>query len=59
MRDEVAHMLGADSRMRRYVEPKLIEDAISNTDVHWLGKLLTAEYTIRYVENRWQRFDTV
>jgi asparagine synthetase B (glutamine-hydrolysing) len=55
MKEEIATLLGDDSRVREYVMPEFIESAISNSDVHWLGKLMTAEYTLRLIENRWVR----
>ena len=55
MKEEIATFLGDDSRVRKYVTPECIDRAISNSDVHWLGKLMTAEYTLRLIENRWNR----
>lgn len=55
MKNEVQRMLGEDSRMRNYVTSEFIEKAIADADVHWIGKLMTAEYTLRLVENGWRR----
>ena len=35
----------------------IVETAIEESDVHWLGKLITAEHVLRLVENRWRRAD--
>jgi asparagine synthetase B (glutamine-hydrolysing) len=55
MRDEVRRLLGDDSRVREYVTPRFIEDAIATADVHWLGKLITTEHTLRFVETGWRQ----
>ena len=55
MKEEVSRLLGDDSRVRNYVSGKFIEQAILDADVHWLGKLLTTEHTLRFVENGWTR----
>ena len=54
MSDSVRQLLGRDSRMRNYVSAEFIDRAISDADVHWLGKLITAEHTIRFVEDGWR-----
>ena len=52
---DLRRLLGEDSRMRDYVSAETIDRAISTADVHWLGKLITAEHTIRFIENGWRR----
>lgn len=55
MEKEIQELLGYNSRMRAYVTAEFIERAIADSDVHWLGKLITAEHTLRLIENRWVR----
>lgn len=55
MDEEVRQLLGQSSRIRSYVSAEIVDRAISTADVHWLGKLITAEHTIRFIENGWQR----
>ena len=55
MRESLQHLRGGDSRIRNYASAEFIDTAISNADVHWLGKLITAEHTIRLIENGWRR----
>jgi hypothetical protein len=55
MKQEIQELLGDDSRMRAYVTAEFIDRAIVEADVHWLGKLITAEHTLRLIENRWTR----
>lgn len=55
MKKEIQELLGDDSRMRAYVTAEFIDRAIVDADVHWLGKLITAEHTLRLIENRWVR----
>ncbi len=55
MKEELARLLGDDSRMRAYVSGEFIDRAIADSDVHWIGKLITAEHTLRLIENRWVR----
>jgi hypothetical protein len=55
MSEEIQQLLGDESRVREYVTAEFIDKAVSETNVHWLGKLLTAEYTLRLVENGWRR----
>ena len=56
MKEELARLLGDDSRMRAYVTAEFIDRAIADSDVHWLGKLVTTEHTLRLIENRWTRY---
>lgn len=55
MKKEIQELLGDDSRVRAYVTADFIDRAISGSDVHWLGKLVTTEHTLRLIENRWTR----
>ena len=55
MKGELARLLGDDSRMRAYVSAEFIDRAITDSNVHWLGKLITTEHTLRLIENRWSR----
>jgi asparagine synthetase B (glutamine-hydrolysing) len=55
MQEEIAELLGDDSRIREYISAECIDNAVSNSDVHWLGKLITAEHTLRLIEKRWMR----
>lgn len=55
MKKEIQELLGNDSRIRAYVNAEFIDRAIADSDVHWIGKLMTAEYTLRLIENRWVR----
>ena len=57
MQHEIARLLGADSRIRRYVRDDWIEKSIATSDVHWLGKLITAEHVLRLIEDRWLRIE--
>jgi hypothetical protein len=49
MKSEIHRLLGDDSRVRSFVSPKLIDKARTEVDVHWLGKLLTIEHTLRFI----------
>ena len=55
MKKEIQELLGDDSRMRAYVTAEFIDRAIADSDVHWLGKLITIEHTLRLIENKWFR----
>jgi asparagine synthetase B (glutamine-hydrolysing) len=55
MKPEVQRLLGDDSRLRSYISADFIARAVSDNDVHWLGKLMTAEHTLRFIENGWRR----
>jgi asparagine synthetase B (glutamine-hydrolysing) len=55
MKNELGRLLGEDSRMRAYVSAEFIDRAVADADVHWLGRLITAEHTLRLIESRWQR----
>jgi len=55
MKKEIQELLGDDSRMRAYVSAEFINRAIADSDVHWLGKLITTEYTLRLIENQWTK----
>jgi len=55
MYDEVVRLLGDESRLRDYVSVEFIESAIASSDIHWLGKLVTAEHVLRLAEAGWQQ----
>ncbi|MDJ0907453.1 MAG: asparagine synthase-related protein [Woeseiaceae bacterium] len=55
MQAEVQRLLGDDSRLRNYVSSQFISRAVSDNDVHWLGKLVSTEHTLRFIENGWRR----
>lgn len=57
LNSEIQQLLGRNSRLRDYVSARFIERAIAEADVHWLGKLATAELTLRHIENGWKRLD--
>jgi hypothetical protein len=48
-------LLGSQSRLREYVSGDFIRQSIAAADVHWLGKLVTTELTLRHLENGWER----
>ena len=54
---EIDLLLGDQCRLREYVGGDFIRQSIAAADVHWLGKLATAELTLRYLENGWQRLN--
>ena len=55
LNQELRRLLGDDSRVRNFVSAEFIDRAIADADVHWLGKLMTTEYTLRFIENGWRR----
>ena len=55
MKNEVQSLLGDDSRVRNYVTADFVEKAVADAQVHWIGKLMTAEHTLRFIENGWRR----
>jgi asparagine synthetase B (glutamine-hydrolysing) len=54
MSGTINELLGPESRIRDYVDGKFIETSVRDSDVHWLGKLMTVEITLRLIERRWQ-----
>ena len=58
MSKSVSELLGPGSRIRNYVSNEFIDRVVSDADVHWLGKLITTEHTIRFVENGWKNTGT-
>ena len=52
---EVERLLGKDSVIKEYVSTDFIKQQIAETNIHWLGKLLTAEIALRLVDNGWNR----
>ena len=53
--DEVNQLLGKDSLIREYVSTEFVERQIEETNIHWLGKMVTAEIVLRLIANGWQR----
>jgi hypothetical protein len=53
MKSEIHRLLGDDSRVRSFVSSKFIDKAKTEVDIHWLGKLLTIEHTLRFIERDW------
>jgi hypothetical protein len=53
--EEVNHLLGKDCIVREYVTDEFIKQQIAETNIHWLGKLLTAEIALRLIDNGWER----
>ncbi len=51
---EIRALLGNESRIRDYVGGRFVDRIVASTDVHWIGKLMTAEHTLRLVENGWR-----
>lgn len=51
--EEVNTLLGNDCRLAEYISPEFVQKTLSGNDVHWLGKLLTAEIALRLFENGW------
>jgi hypothetical protein len=45
-----------DSRIRGYIGDQYLEGLKANRDIHYIGKLASAEIILRLIENRWQRF---
>jgi hypothetical protein len=54
MRTEIRGLLGNESRIREHVDGRFVDKVVASTDVHWLGKLMTAEHTLRLIENGWR-----
>jgi hypothetical protein len=52
---EVNQLLGKDSLIREYVSDSFINQKIAETDIHWLGKMITAEIVLRLTANSWRR----
>lgn len=55
LKDEIGRLLGNDSFIREYVTDGFIKRQIEETNIHWLGKMVTAEIVLRLVDNGWQR----
>lgn len=53
--DEVDKLLGPDSAIREYVSDEFIKRQIADTNIHWLGKMMTVEIALRLVGNGWKR----
>jgi hypothetical protein len=54
LKDETNMLLDESSRIREFVADKWISKAIATADVDWLGKLLTAEYVLRFIDSGWR-----
>jgi hypothetical protein len=52
---EVNQLLGKDSFIREYVSAGFVKRQIEETNIHWLGKMVTAEIVLRLIDNGWQR----
>lgn len=52
---EIRDLLGHDSRIKEYVTENFIDQQISDNNIHWLGKLITLEISLRLAENGWRR----
>ncbi len=53
--EEVNQLLGKDSFIREYVSAEFVNRQIEETNIHWLGKMVTAEIVMRLIDNGWQR----
>ena len=53
--DEVGVLLGPESRLKQYVRDEFVVQKQNANDIHWLGKLLTAEIILRFAENGWKK----
>lgn len=53
--EEVNQLLGKDSIIREYLSAGFVNQQIEETNIHWLGKMVTAEIVLRLVDNGWQR----
>ncbi len=53
--EEVNQLLGKDSFIREYVSAEFVKQQIEETNIHWLGKMVTAEIVLRLIDNGWQR----
>ena len=52
---EVNQLLGKDSFIGEYVSAEFVRQQIEETNIHWLGKLVTAEIVLRLVGDGWQQ----
>ena len=52
---EVNRLLGKDSFIREYLSAEFVNQQIEETNIHWLGKMVTAEIVMRLIDNGWQR----
>ena len=55
MSKETERLLGKNSAISEYVSDEFIKQQMAETNIHWLGKLLTAEIVLRLVDNGWKR----
>ena len=53
--EEVNQLLGKDSLIREYLSTEFVKQQIEETNIHWLGKMVTAEIVLRLIDNGWQR----
>ncbi len=53
--EEVNQLLGKDSIIGEYVSAGFIKQQIEETNIHWIGKMVTAEIVLRLIDNGWQR----
>ena len=53
--EEVNRLLGKDSFIREYVSAEFVNRQIEETNIHWLGKMVTAEIVMRLIDSGWQR----
>jgi len=52
---EVKKLLSEDCLIGAYVREEFIAQQIADTNIHWLGKLITVEIALRLVNNGWRR----
>ncbi|MGI9202186.1 MAG: asparagine synthase-related protein [Woeseiaceae bacterium] len=53
--EEVNQLLGKDSLIREYLSAEFVNQQIEQTNIHWLGKMVTAEIVLRLIDNGWQQ----
>ena len=49
-------VFSANSEIRGYVSDKMVRQFSEKPDIHWVGKLATAEVILRLIKTKWQRF---
>ena len=52
---EIRRTLGKECLIREYVGGRFVDQVVAGTDVHWVGKLMTAEYTLQLIEKGWRQ----
>jgi hypothetical protein len=51
---EIAKLISKESLISYYLTAGFLEEVKQKKDVHWLGKIVTAEIILRLIKNRWE-----